>query len=105
MYFVGSAAHDSYLTCIRTGNEAESTEPAATKRKKVEDGVSASPGFTKGLRIEDRIYSLCPILDCVVSPGDPSAKGKEPSLILASGHGRLGAITSVYVIAPSGSNG
>ncbi len=64
----------------------------AAKKRKLEEGLALPKEQpTKYLvQREDQIYCIAPIRDCIMND-------KENSLVLASGYGKAGFITTAYV--------
>lgn len=91
VYYVGGAAHDSYLVRLQVVQEESG------KRRKLEEGVQASEGnLTVAMRIEDQVYCLAPVRDVVLDANDKN------SFLVASGQGKLGFISTLYVLLSSG---
>ena len=96
-FFAASAARDSYLPKFQQNVQSE--EESAVKRKKIEEGfMGAKKDLTSPMKIEvgieDQLYNVSPIRDCLLNTKEPN----NPQLLLASGHCKLGFLTTLYVI-------
>lgn len=72
-------------------------EQSASKKKKLEEEIPLLSKISSKITIgiEDQIHNIGPIHDCIMEKESKDFSGK--TLTVASGHKKLGFITSLYV--------